>query len=88
MSRDLRGFEELCRREYSGLVRTGYLMTHDREEALDLAQEALARAFARWGTVSHLDRPDLWLHRVVPEPGQLLASEAPTIYSAHCRVRD
>jgi RNA polymerase sigma-70 factor (ECF subfamily) len=40
-------------------------MTHDREEALDLAQEALARAFARWGTVSSLDRPDLWLHRVV-----------------------
>src|SRR6266498_1717126 len=38
-------FEQLCRDEYAALVRTAYLITGDREEALDLAQEALARAY-------------------------------------------
>jgi RNA polymerase sigma-70 factor (sigma-E family) len=58
-------FEQLCRDEYAALVRTAYLITGDREEALDVAQEALARAFERWRSVSQLDRPGAWLHRVV-----------------------
>jgi RNA polymerase sigma factor (sigma-70 family) len=40
-------------------------LTRDREEVRDLAQEALARAFERWGSVSRMDRPDLWVQRVV-----------------------
>jgi RNA polymerase sigma-70 factor (sigma-E family) len=60
-----KGFEELCREEFSTLVRTAYLMTGDREEALDLAQEALARAYQRWNHVSGLERPGAWLQRVV-----------------------
>src|SRR3989442_11243652 len=39
-------------------------MTADREEALDVAQEAFVRACERWRSVSRLDRPDLWTHRV------------------------
>jgi RNA polymerase sigma-70 factor (sigma-E family) len=58
------GFEQLCRAEYANLVRTAYLITGDREEALDIAQETLARAYERWKTVSALDRPGAWLHRV------------------------
>ncbi len=58
-------FERLCRDEYAALVRTAYLITGDREESLDLAQEALARAYERWRSVSQLDRPGAWLHRVV-----------------------
>lgn len=65
MSARREAFEKLCRDEFSALVRTAYLMTGDREEALDLAQEALARAYQRWNEVSRLDRPGAWLQRVV-----------------------
>lgn len=58
-------FEQLCRDEYAAVARTAYLITGDREESLDLAQEALARAYERWRSVSQLDRPGAWVHRVV-----------------------
>ena len=61
----LEAFDRLCRTEYAGVVRTAYLITGDREEAIDLAQEAFARAYERWKTVSKLDRPAAWLQRVV-----------------------
>ena len=57
-------FERLCRAEYPGVVRTSYLITGDREEAMDVAQEALARAYERWDVVAELDRPGAWLQRV------------------------
>ena len=57
-------FERLCRVEYPAVVRTAYLITGDREEASDVAQEALARAYERWDVVSELDRPGAWLQRV------------------------
>jgi RNA polymerase sigma-70 factor, ECF subfamily len=59
------GFETLCRQHYASVVRTAYLITGDAAEAVDLAQEAFARAFERWDRVSALDRPEAWLHRVV-----------------------
>ena len=59
------GFEALCRRNYGDVVRTAYLITGDASEAVDLAQEAFARAFEYWDRVSELDRPEAWLHRVV-----------------------
>lgn len=61
----LEAFDRLCRAEYAGVVRTAYLITGDREEAVDLAQEAFARAYERWKSVSRLDRPAAWLQRVV-----------------------
>jgi RNA polymerase sigma-70 factor (ECF subfamily) len=47
------------------VFRTAYLITGDRTEAEDLAQEAFARAYEHWSTVSALDRPQAWLQRVV-----------------------
>jgi RNA polymerase sigma-70 factor (sigma-E family) len=58
-------FDRLCRKEYVSVVRTAYLITGDREEAVDLAQEAFARAYERWRSVSRMDRPGGWLQRVV-----------------------
>ena len=60
-----RDFEELCRAEYVNAVRTAYLITCDREEAVDLAQETFARAYQHWDAVSRLDRPGAWTQRVV-----------------------
>jgi RNA polymerase sigma-70 factor (sigma-E family) len=58
-------FEELCSNEYLRVVRTAFLITGDREEARDLAQEAFVRAYERWDVVSQLDDPAAWLQRVV-----------------------
>jgi RNA polymerase sigma-70 factor (ECF subfamily) len=57
-------FDRLCRDEYHVVVRSTYLITGDRQEALDLAQEAFARAYERWRSVTQLDRPGAWVQRV------------------------
>jgi RNA polymerase sigma-70 factor, ECF subfamily len=58
-------FEALCLAEYPRLVRAAYLIVGDEQEAADLAQESLARAFERWRTVSRYERPGAWCQRVV-----------------------
>ena len=58
-------FERLCEEEWPTVMRTAYLITGDRSEAEDLAQEAFVRAYERWSTVAALDRPQAWLQRVV-----------------------
>jgi RNA polymerase sigma-70 factor (ECF subfamily) len=55
---------ELCRVEWPRLVGTFTLLTGDRAVAEELAQEALARACARWERVRKLESPGGWLHRV------------------------
>lgn len=47
------------------LVRCAYLLTRDRERALDLAQDTLARAWRSWDKVSAADHPDRYLLRVM-----------------------
>lgn len=49
---------------YPRLVGSLVLYTGDREFAMDLAQEALARAYRDWKKVSGLESPVGWLHRV------------------------
>jgi RNA polymerase sigma-70 factor (sigma-E family) len=51
-------FDELAALAY----RIGYRLLGDREEARDVAQEAMARAYARWRRVSRY--PDPWVSRV------------------------
>ncbi len=57
-------FERFCREEYPSVVRTAYLITGDREEALDVAQEAFARAYQRWRHVSKMNSAGGWVTRV------------------------
>jgi RNA polymerase sigma factor (sigma-70 family) len=57
-------FTEFFEAEYPGLVRTLFLVTRDREQARDIAQEAFIQLFARWRRISHYDRPEAWLRRV------------------------
>jgi RNA polymerase sigma-70 factor (ECF subfamily) len=56
-------FEEFFRAEYPGLVRAFYVLTADRVEAEELAQEAMARAYERWERVGAMKSPAGYLYR-------------------------
>jgi RNA polymerase sigma-70 factor (ECF subfamily) len=56
-------FEAFFRAHYSNLARALLLLTGDRAEAEDLAQEAMARVFERWGRVAAMDSPVGYLYR-------------------------
>jgi RNA polymerase sigma-70 factor (ECF subfamily) len=49
--------------EYERLGKALYLVTGNRHEAEDLAQEALVRVFERWDRVSATDSPTGYLYR-------------------------
>ncbi|TME00155.1 MAG: hypothetical protein E6I76_00905, partial [Chloroflexi bacterium] len=53
-------FEDTCQR----IVGIVAVATGDVAAAEDAVQDAYARALTRWGRVSRLDRPDLWVARV------------------------
>lgn len=57
-------FEEFFRAEYQGLVRAFYVLTADRAEAEELAQEAMARAYERWDRVGAMESPAGYLYRI------------------------
>lgn len=53
-----------CRAEYPRLAASMTLYTGDADLAVELAQEALARALRDWRRVTALDAPSAWTHRV------------------------
>jgi RNA polymerase sigma-70 factor (ECF subfamily) len=57
-------FEAFFADEYGGVLRTVALVIGDRARAEDATQEAFARAYRRWRTVSRLARPAAWVHVV------------------------
>lgn len=52
------------RTEYESVLRTAYLVLHDRGRAEDVTQEAFVVLYERWGRVSRYDRPDAWVRKV------------------------
>ena len=58
-------FSEFAHSRWPGLVRLGYAVTGDRDQAQDLAQTALANAYASWSRVRKADDPDAYLRRIV-----------------------
>jgi RNA polymerase sigma factor (sigma-70 family) len=58
-----RTFEEFFRKEHPRLYRTLLLVTGDRGEADDLAQEAMARVYERWDRVGTAGSPVGYLYR-------------------------
>lgn len=53
-----------CEREYPRLVGSLTLYVGDRDLAVELAQEALARACQHWRRVGRMGSPGAWVHRV------------------------
>jgi RNA polymerase sigma factor (sigma-70 family) len=50
-------FESFFREEHPRVFRLAYLLTGDRAEAADIAQEAMARALERWDQVHAMESP-------------------------------
>lgn len=57
-------FEGWYRREHPRLVASLLLVTGDLHLAQDAADEAFARALARWDRVGRMDSPNGWTYRV------------------------
>jgi RNA polymerase sigma factor (sigma-70 family) len=57
-------FAWLFRTEYEAVVRTVYLILHDRERAHDISQDAFTELLLHWKKVSRYQRPDAWVRRV------------------------
>lgn len=58
-------FEALVRPHYDALYRTAWRWTRSTEDAEDLVQETLTRAYPRLAELERLDRPRSWLARVM-----------------------
>jgi RNA polymerase sigma-70 factor (ECF subfamily) len=56
-------FEDFFFAEHERLFQALYLLTGDRSEADDLAQEALLRAYERWDRVAAMDSPAGYVYR-------------------------
>jgi RNA polymerase sigma-70 factor (ECF subfamily) len=58
------GYSWFYRGEYPHVVRTVFLILHDRQRAEDVAQDAFVQLYAHWRKVSRYERPDAWVRRV------------------------
>jgi RNA polymerase sigma-70 factor (sigma-E family) len=58
-------FEEFMASRWAGLVRLAFGLTGERWLAEDLAQTALASAYASWWRVSRADDPDAYVRRIL-----------------------
>jgi RNA polymerase sigma factor (sigma-70 family) len=56
-------FEDFFMAEHERLFKALYMLTGNRDEADDLAQEALLRAYERWDRVGGMDSPAGYVYR-------------------------
>jgi RNA polymerase sigma factor (sigma-70 family) len=57
-------FESFFRSEYEGVFGALCLVTRNRHEAEEIAQDAFAKMWERWGTIDRIDDPIAYVHRV------------------------
>ena len=60
----VRSFEDFYRTEWAGLRRAVGFAVQDRELAGECVDEAMTRAYERWGQVAVMERPAGWVYRV------------------------
>jgi RNA polymerase sigma-70 factor (sigma-E family) len=58
-------FEEYALARGAALVRFARLLTGDDHRAEDLVQDVLAAAYVRWRRIGAMDRPDLYVRRML-----------------------
>lgn len=75
-------FAEFYRAEFPQVYRAAFLLTSDRQAALDLAQEAFARAFARWRRLSREEWAGGWVMTTALNLAKHRGPEAPSTNAA------
>jgi RNA polymerase sigma-70 factor (ECF subfamily) len=58
------GFTAFYRETWPGVARALAVALGDRDLAVDATDEAMARAYPRWGTLAGYDNPGAWVYRV------------------------
>lgn len=58
------GFDEFVETEFTNVLALALALLGDRDDAVDVVQETMARTFARWDHVAAMDRPGAWARRV------------------------
>lgn len=58
-------FEDYAFARSQALMRLARLLSGDEHRAEDLVQDVLGRAFARWGRISRMEQPDLYVRRML-----------------------
>jgi RNA polymerase sigma-70 factor (ECF subfamily) len=66
-------FETFYLENYESIFRNLWVLFRDAAVAEDAAQEAFARAFARWRRISAMERPAGWVYIVAVRHGMKLA---------------
>jgi RNA polymerase sigma-70 factor (ECF subfamily) len=57
-------YEWVFRSTYPSVLRTTYLILHDRGRAEEVTQDAFLRLYERWGGVVRIDNPSAWVRKV------------------------
>lgn len=57
-------FEWVFRSTYSSVLRTTFLILHDRGRAEEVTQDAFLHLYERWGGIVHIDHPAAWVRKV------------------------
>jgi RNA polymerase sigma-70 factor (sigma-E family) len=58
-------FEEFAATRLPGVLRFAGVLTADRALAEDVVQEVLIRAHARWNRIGAMDRPELYVRKMI-----------------------
>lgn len=61
----MESFDDVMAARLPALLRYAAVLAGDRDLAQDVVQDAMIRAHARWGRIGRMDRPDLYLRRMV-----------------------
>ncbi len=61
---DKHAFDAFVAREFAHVLALGLALLRDEDDALDVAQETMLRAFRHWPEIATLDRPGAWTRRV------------------------
>jgi RNA polymerase sigma-70 factor (ECF subfamily) len=69
-------FERIFRATYPSVLRTTFLVLHDRGRAEDVTQDAFLRLYERWRGVSAIEHPQAWVRRVAVRAAVRAAQQA------------
>lgn len=58
-------FEEFAAWHLPAVLRFAGVLAGNRAAAEDIAQEVLARAYVRWGSIGSLDRPEMYVRKMI-----------------------